>query len=111
MDALPAANRQPTADISAAAAGTANSNPFTAGLPDSVQQALAKRYAALFGVYLKRRDAVTRIAFWGVRDGDSRKNDFPVGGRTNYPLLFDRAGKPKPAFDAVMQAARGVTPR
>ena len=58
MDALPAANRQPAADISAAAAGTANSNPFTAGLPDSVQQALAKRYAALFGVYLNPKTAV-----------------------------------------------------
>jgi endo-1,4-beta-xylanase len=111
VDVLPAANRQPTADISATAAGTANSNPYTAGLPDSVQQALAKRYAALFGVYLKHRDAVTRITFWGVTDGDSWKNNFPVRGRTNYPLLFDRAGKPKLAFDAVMQAVRGVTGR
>jgi endo-1,4-beta-xylanase len=41
-----------------------------------------------------------------VGDGDSWKNDFPVRGRTNYPLLFDRALKPKPAFDAVIQTAR-----
>jgi endo-1,4-beta-xylanase len=72
---------------------------------------LAKRYAALFGVYLKHRDAVTRVTFWGVTDGDSWKNNFPVRGRTNYPLLFDRAGKPMSAFDAVMQAARSVTAR
>jgi GH35 family endo-1,4-beta-xylanase len=25
-----------------------------------------------------------------------------VHGRTSYPLLFDRSGKPKPAFDAVL---------
>lgn len=43
---------------------------------------------------------------WGVTDGDSWKNNFPVRGRTNYPLLFDRDGKPKPAFDAVIQTAR-----
>jgi endo-1,4-beta-xylanase len=108
VDVLPAAGRQPTADVSATAAGTANSNPYAGGLPDAVQQALAKRYADLFGVYLKYRDTVTRVTFWGVTDGDSWKNDFPVRGRTNYPLLFDRAGKPKPAFDAVVQAARAA---
>jgi endo-1,4-beta-xylanase len=108
VDVLPAAGRQPTADVSATAQGTAASNPYTAGLPDDVQKALAKRYADLFGVYLKYRDTVTRVTFWGVTDGDSWKNGFPVRGRTNYPLLFDREGKPKPAFDAVIQAARAV---
>jgi len=69
-----------------------------------VQQALAKRYADLFGVYMKHRDAITRVTFWGVTDGDSWLNGWPVRGRTSYPLLFDRAGKPKPAFDAVIRA-------
>ena len=32
-------------------------------------------------------------------------NDWPVRGRTNYPLLFDRGGQPKPAFDAVIRIA------
>jgi endo-1,4-beta-xylanase len=32
----------------------------------------------------------------------SWKNDYPVPGRTNYPLLFDRDRKPKPALDAVL---------
>ena len=108
IDVLPAANRQPTADISATAQGTANSNPYTAGLPDSVQQALAKRYAELFGVFLKYHDTMSRVTFWGVNDGGSWKNNFPVQGRTNYPLLFDRDNKPKPAFDAVIQAANAA---
>ena len=51
---------------------------------------------------------ITRVTFWDVTDRDSWLNDFPVAGRTNYPLLFDRAGKPKPAFDAVIQAARAA---
>jgi endo-1,4-beta-xylanase len=70
-----------------------------------VQQALAKRYAELFAVYLKHRDAITRVTFWGVADGDSWLNGWPVRGRTSYPLLFDRAGRPKPAFWAVIRAA------
>jgi len=38
-------------------------------------------------------------------DGGSWLNDFPIRGRTEYPLLFDREGMPKPAFFAVMKAA------
>jgi len=75
VDVLPAANRQPTADVSATAVAAANSNPYAAGLPDSVQQALAKRYAELFGVFLKYHDVMSRVTFWGVTDGDSWKND------------------------------------
>ena len=51
---------------------------------------------------------ITRVTFWGVTDGFSWLNNFPAPGRTNYPLLFDREGKPKPAFDAVIQEARAV---
>jgi endo-1,4-beta-xylanase len=80
-------------------------NPYAAGLPDAVQQALAKRYAELFGVFLKHRGTITRITFWGVTDADSWLNNWPVRGRTSYPLLFDRQGKPKPAYDAVVKAA------
>jgi endo-1,4-beta-xylanase len=108
VDVLPRTNRQNTADISATAAGTAQSNPYTSGLPDEMQQALAKRYAELFGVFVQHRDAVGRVTFWGVTDGDSWLNNFPTRGRTNYPLLFDREGKPKPAFDAVIRQAEAV---
>ena len=105
IDVLPRATRAQTADVSVSAAPSAGLNPYTAGLPDSVQQALAKRYADLFGVYMKHRGTVTRVTFWGVADGDSWLNGWPVRGRTSYPLLFDRAGQPKPAFHAVIRAA------
>ena len=106
VDILPRTTRQNTADISATAAGTAESNPYTAGLPEKMQQALADRYAELFEVFVKHRAAMGRVTFWGVTDGDSWLNNFPTRGRTNYPLLFDREGKPKPAFDAVLQTAK-----
>jgi endo-1,4-beta-xylanase len=85
---------------------SAGLNPYTNGLPDAVQQQLAQRYADLFAVFLKHRASVSRVTFWGVTDGNSWLNDWPVQGRTAYPLLFDRVGKPKPAFDAVLKTAR-----
>jgi endo-1,4-beta-xylanase len=102
IDVLPRANRNQTADVNATAQMQTNLNPYANGLPDSVQQALARRYAELFRVFLKHRDVIDRVTFWGVTDGDSWLNDWPVRGRTSYPLLFDRAGQPKPAFDAVI---------
>ncbi|MBN1567826.1 MAG: endo-1,4-beta-xylanase [Acidobacteria bacterium] len=105
VDLLPAVTRQPTADVSMRARATAASNPYTAGLPDEMQKALAKRYAEIFAVFLKHKDVITRVTFWGVTDRDSWLNNFPAPGRTNYPLLFDRENNPKPAFDAVMREA------
>jgi endo-1,4-beta-xylanase len=81
-------------------------NPYVDGLPESLQQEQAKRYADLFAIYLKHKRSVTRVTFWGVTDGDSWLNGWPVRGRTNHPLLFDREGKPKPAFDAVIKAGQ-----
>jgi len=106
IDVLPAATRSQAAEVTLSAAPEAGLNPYVARLPDSVQQALASRYADLFRVYLKHRGVINRVTFWGVTDGDSWLNGWPVRGRTSYPLLFDRAGRPKPAFDAVMRAAR-----
>lgn len=81
-------------------------DPYKKGLPAEVQKNLARRYADLFGVFLKHRKNISRVTFWNVTDGDSWLNNFPVRGRTNHPLLFDRRGKSKPAFDAVIQSAR-----
>ena len=106
IDVLPPAAQSGTADVSQTAALGPELNPYADGLPGSVQQALADRYASLFGVFLKHRDVITRVTFWNVTDGDSWKNDWPVRGRKNYPLLFDREGKPKPAFDAVIRMAQ-----
>jgi endo-1,4-beta-xylanase len=79
-------------------------NPYADGLPDAVQQQLARRYADVFGVFLKHRDAVTRVTFWGLSDADSWLNR----GRMNYPLLWDRQRHPKPAFAAVVDALRSA---
>jgi len=77
-------------------------DPYAAGLPESVQQQLTARYAELFNIFWRRRDKLDRVTFWGAHDGLSWKNGYPIPGRTNYPLLFDRARHPKPAYDAVL---------
>jgi len=106
IDVLPKASSSQTADVSLNIEDEAKLNPYAQGLPDSVQQALASRYADLFSLFLRHRDAITRVTFWGVTDAGSWLNNWPVRGRTSYPLLFDRTAQPKPAFHAVIETAR-----
>lgn len=110
VDVLPRTTPGQSADLAARAAAGPGTNPYSDGLPPEVQTALARRYADLFGVFVQHRDVITRITFWGVTDGDSWLNNYPLRGRTNYPLLFDRNGQPKPAFASVVQAARSSKP-
>ena len=105
IDLLPPATRNTGADVSMRAGPAPNLNPYTAGLPDSMQVKLARRYEDLFRVYLANKDAIDRVTFWGVADGDSWLNGWPVPGRTSYPLLFDRQLGKKPAYDAVSALA------
>ena len=77
-------------------------DPYVNGLPDSVQVLLTKRYEELFRIFYGRRNKISRVTLWGVQDGMSWKNDYPIPGRTNYPLLWNRNGQPKPALTAVL---------
>jgi endo-1,4-beta-xylanase len=77
-------------------------DPYRNDLPDDIQQRLTDRYAGLFAIFHRKRDAIARVTLWGVHDGMSWKNDYPIPGRTNYPLLFDRKRLPKPALHAVL---------
>jgi endo-1,4-beta-xylanase len=82
---------------------------FPDGLPAAVQQQLARRYASVFELFLKH--GVGRVTFWGVTDATSWLHNFPIPGRVNYPLLWDRAGREKPAFEAVVEVLREGTQR
>ena len=96
------------AEISKTAEYKDSLNPYVAGLPDSVQTMLTDRYAGLFRLLLKHRENVSRVTFWGVHDGYSWKNNWPIPGRTNYPLLFDRNYQPKPSYYAVIEEAKKI---
>jgi endo-1,4-beta-xylanase len=91
------------ADISQTFEYNEKMNPYAKRLPESVQAVLADRYKEIFNVLARHKDKISRVTFWGVQDGDSWLNDWPVKGRTNYPLLFDRNFKPKEAFYSVIK--------
>jgi endo-1,4-beta-xylanase len=82
-------------------------NPYPDHLPDAVQEDLAKRYAEFFAYFLKHRDLFKRITFWAVHDGQSWRNYWPIRGRADYPMLFDRHGRPKPALNAIVETVQG----
>ncbi len=105
IDPLPRPAEAIGADLATRIERTTELDPYRDGLTESVQQRFAQRYADIFHVLLKHR-AVSRVTFWGVTDADTWLNDWPVPGRTNHTLLRDRQGRPKPAFDAVIEALR-----
>lgn len=93
MSALPTARQ--SANISDTVAFRKSLNPYPDALPDSVNTVWNRRMDEFFTLFEKHSDIVTRVTAWGVSDGDSWKNDFPVKGRKDYPLLFDRNYQPK----------------
>jgi endo-1,4-beta-xylanase len=90
------------AEVSQNFEGSPYMNPYTAGLPDSMQIKLAKGYEDLFKLFIKHKDKIERVTFWGVNDGQSWLNNWPIKNRINYPLFFDRDFKPKLAYKKVM---------
>jgi endo-1,4-beta-xylanase len=109
LSVLPNARNIVGADVNQRAEYEATLNPYVKGLPDSMQAKLSKGYDDLFRLFLQHRDKISRITFWGVDDGQSWLNNFPVRGRTNYPLLFDRQFKPKPAFYKAIETKKGAS--
>ena len=103
IDVLPRSNGRVTADISATQEYQEKNNPYTKGLPDDVSKKLADRYVDIFKVFLKHNKVMYSVTVWGLDDGTSWLNGFPVRGRTNHPLLFDRQLKAKPCYDALVK--------
>jgi endo-1,4-beta-xylanase len=83
-------------------------DPYTEGLPDSVNMMQASRYADFFKIFIKHSDIISRVTLWGVNDAQSWKNNWPIPGRTDYPLLFDRNNKPKAAYDSIINCAKAM---
>lgn len=90
VSVLPWPGRMPTADISTSFEYQEKYNPYRNGLPDSINVQLGEFYKKLFQIYRRHAADITRVTFWGVHDGGSWLNNFPIRGRTNYPLPFDR---------------------
>lgn len=64
-------------------------NPYPDGLPAEVSEEWNNRMAEYLNLFRKHSDVITRVTAWGTHDGMSWKNNFPMRGRVDYPLLFD----------------------
>lgn len=94
-----------SANVSDTVAYQKEMNPYTKGLPNEVEMKWEKRYLDFFALFLKHKDKIRRVTLWGVTDKQSWKNDFPVKGRTDYPLLFDRKDQEKPVVQKIIKLA------
>lgn len=109
VDVLPSARPAGNADLSRRAAGGAGLDPYREGLPEAARARLAERYRELFRIYLHHRASIARVTFWGLHDGQSWLNSFPVRGRVNHPLLFNRDLQPKQAYFEVLALGQSTT--
>ncbi len=90
------------ADVSATQNATTREAANQLVCPPEILKRQADDYAALFRLFRKHQDKISRVTFWGLHDGRSWLNNWPIKGRINHALLFDRNCQPKPAYDAVM---------
>ncbi len=80
-------------------------DPYRDGVPDVIQQKWNKRILDMFGLFLKYRDVVDRVTVWGLTDNSTWLNNFPIHGRKDYPMLFDRNNQRKPVVDEMIKLA------
>ena len=78
-------------------------NPYVKGLDKKAQKLFNQRYLDLFKIIKRHKDVISRVTFWGVSDGHSWLNGWPIPGRTNYPLLIDRNNEVKPVGKEIMK--------
>ncbi|MBK3516072.1 endo-1,4-beta-xylanase [Carboxylicivirga marina] len=80
-------------------------DPYKEGIPDEIEKKLTNRYTELFQIFNSKSDKISRVTFWGVHDGMSWKNTYPIPNRTNYPLLFNRDKSAKPVVRKLIELA------
>ena len=76
----------------------ANASATQGGVVAEADLRQAEAYAGIFRAFLKHRDAVKMVTFWGVNDAVSWR-------RQGRPLLFDGENQPKPAFKSTLATA------
>lgn len=105
MSALPTLTR--SANVGDTVAFRKSLNPYPDGLPEDVAQQWNNRMSEMMDLFVKHSDVITRVTAWGVGDNDSWKNGWPVPGRVDYPLLFDRNYEVKPFLTKYLAGEEG----
>ncbi|MGZ8539640.1 MAG: endo-1,4-beta-xylanase [Chitinophagaceae bacterium] len=60
-------------------------------------------YKMCFRIFRKYKKVLSSVTFWNISDRNSWLDNFPVRGRKDYPLLFDKELKPKKAYWEVVR--------
>lgn len=102
---LPFPTQDVTADVGLRAEYEARMNPYADGFTKEVLAEWNEACADIFRLFLKHQDKISRVTTWGVTDNHSWKNNWPIRGRTDYPLLFDRDYQPKPVVQTIIEEA------
>ncbi len=71
-------------------------------MPEAEQKQL-QQYKMFFAVFREYKNVITGVTFWNISDRHSWLDSYPVKGRKNYPLLFDRNLQPKKAYWEVVK--------
>ena len=106
VDVLPSKGAVGVADISRVEESDPKLDPYKKRIAGRGAAAARQAYAALFHVFHHHRKNISRVTFWGLDDGHTWLNNFPIRGRTNHPLLINRELLPKPAFFSVLKVGK-----
>lgn len=105
LSVLPSPWSKTGANVSEKATYEEKMNPYKHGMPSNINAEWENKMSDFFKIFIKHQDKITRITLWGVTDNQSWKNDWPIKGRTDYPLLFDRNYQPKPVVEKIIKIA------
>jgi endo-1,4-beta-xylanase len=105
LTVLPSPKGNVGADVSTSYAYKKEMNPYPDSLPDSVSTKWNNRMNDFLKLFLKHQDKIIRVTLWGVTDVQTWRNNWPIPGRTDYPLLFDRNYKAKPVVETFIKEA------
>jgi endo-1,4-beta-xylanase len=70
---------------------------------DEKENKQMEEYKMCFELFRKYRNVISGVTFWNVSDRHSWLDNFPVRGRKDHPLLFDKDLKPKKVFWEVVK--------
>ncbi len=105
MTIIPWPSDEVTAEVSLNYELSKEFDPYAENLPDSIYQQVMDRYKGFFEMFLRHHEKIDRVTFWGVHDGNSWRNDWPIEGRTDFPLLFDRNYQMKNGVEEILEMA------
>ena len=103
MNVLPNPEAFSGAEVSQTFAYSEKMDPYKNGLPADVEKRINERWLEFFRIYQKHRKQISRVCLWGLSDAQSWMNDWPIPGRTAYPLLFDRQNQAKPVVQDIIK--------